>query len=195
MTSPASPERVAVGRIASAHGVRGWLKVQPYSESGTVLLSAKAWWLTAASAVQGAPGQALRVLACRAAGPHLLAQLEGISDRDAAQALRGQMIWVDRAEFPAADPDEYYWIDLIGCRLYGMSGGSSVLLGEVDEVFDNGAHAVLQVVLGDLNDSSFCPSLGRDGRPQHTLIPFVAAHVQRVDLQSRRIDTDWPADF
>jgi 16S rRNA processing protein RimM len=187
---------VAVGRVAAAHGVHGWLKIQPYSEPGEALSSSQTWWLTPAAASTGRQARALRVLACRPGGTHLLAQLQGIGDRDAALALRGRVIWVPRASFPAPDSDEYYWVDLIGCRFYGMSAGEPVLLGQVDEVFDNGAHAVLQVALGDFAspDGDFRTRLDARGRPRRVLVPFVAAHVHHVDVAARRIDSDWPAD-
>jgi 16S rRNA processing protein RimM len=187
---------VAVGHVVAAHGVHGWLKVQPHSRQGSALGSARIWWLATAGAQAGGSPHAVRVLVCRPSGSHLLAQLEGVADRDQAQALRGLAIWVSRASFPAPAEDEYYWVDLIGCFLYGEADGSPVLLGQVDEIFDNGAHAVLQVVLGTLTDSGdFQVRLDPRGRPRHGLVPFVAAHVQRVDLQARRIDSDWPAEF
>ncbi|CAM5190295.1 Ribosome maturation factor RimM OS=Castellaniella defragrans OX=75697 GN=rimM PE=3 SV=1 [Castellaniella defragrans] len=194
--SDSPDDLVAVGQVAAAHGVRGWLKIRPYSAPGEVLLSTRTWWLTPPAAAQGRQGRAFQVTSCREGGSHLLAQLEGVFDRDAALALRGHMIWVPRASFPAPEPDEYYWVDLIGCRFYSTSGAEPVLLGEVDEVLDNGAHAVLQVALGDLTDSGdFRVRQGPRGRPSHVLVPFVAAHVSHVDLAARRIDGDWPADF
>jgi 16S rRNA processing protein RimM len=193
--SAASPsDLVAVGRVAGAHGVRGWLKIQPYSRHGDALASAKTWWLmpTAADAMP----RAVQVVACKTGGAHLLAQIDGVADRDGAQALRGQTIGVPRASFPAPAEGEYYWVDLIGCLFYGSEDGCPVLLGQVDEVFDNGAHAVLQVARGDLTDSgAFEARSDSRGRPRHVLVPFVAAHIQHVDLRARRIDSDWPAEF
>jgi 16S rRNA processing protein RimM len=69
-------------------------------------------------------------------------------------------------------------------------------LGRVEQVLDNGAHAVLQVALGEPDaDGVFQPLSDARGRPRHVLVPFVAAHVQHVDIRARRIDSDWPADF
>lgn len=195
--SLASPDDlVAVGQVAAAHGVRGWLKIQPYSRQGGALMSAGTWWLASAGTQAGGSPREVHVLACRQGGSHLLAQVRGVTDRDQAEALRGLAIWVPRASFPAPAADEYYWVDLIGCFLYGAADGSTVLLGQVDEIFDNGAHAVLQVALGELTDAGdFRARLDPQGRPRHGLVPFVAAHIQRVDLQARRIDSDWPPEF
>jgi 16S rRNA processing protein RimM len=75
-------------------------------------------------------------------------------------------------------------------------------MGIVQEVLDNGAHAILRVerfvVSTDLPpDSDANPVLMLDakGRPQEVLVPFVAAHVQDVDILKRRIETDWPLDL
>ena len=77
-----------------------------------------------------------------------------------------------------------------------MGDSGPCLLGRVDQVLDNGAHAVLQVALGAADaDGVFQPVNDAKGRPRQVLVPFVAAHVQHVDLQARRIDSDWPLDF
>src|SRR5690606_40659986 len=100
--------------------------------------------------------------------------------------------WVSRAAFPVADEDEYYWVDLIGCLLYGVADENPVLLGRVNAVTENGAHGVLHVTRLVSEDD---PMLDAKGREEETLVPFVAAYVQSVDLAARRIDTTWPADF
>lgn len=192
---------VEVGRVAAAHGVRGWLKIQPYSPQADALLGAPVWWLKAPDPAVGSGvlprPRGLRIRACRRqAGQFLAAQADGIADRDTAESLRGCTVWVPRAAFPSAGDDEYYWIDLIGCDFHGMGDDGPRLLGRVDQVLDNGAHAVLQVALGAPDaEGVFQPLSDARGRPRHVLVPFVAAHVQHVDLQARRIDSDWPADF
>ncbi len=192
---------VEVGRVVNAHGVRGWLKIQPHSPQADALSGAPVWWFKAPDPALGSGASArprgLKIRACRRQGGQFLAaQADGVADRDAAEALRGYTIWVSRASFPKAGDDEYYWIDLIGCDFHGMGDDGPRLLGRVDQVLDNGAHAVLQVALGAPDaDGVFQPLSDARGRPRLVLVPFVAAHVQRVDIQARRIDSDWPADF
>lgn len=192
---------VEVGRVSMAHGVRGGLKVQPYSPQAEALLNAPVWWLKAPDSILE-PGalsrlRRMQVRTCRLAGQWLLAQLPGVDDRDTAESLRGYTVWVPRAAFPVAAADEYYWVDLIGCDFYGRSeSGDSVLLGQVDQVLDNGAHAVLQIMRGAPDQNgAFQAQQDAKGRPVQMLVPFVAAHVHRVDVPGRRIDSDWPADF
>jgi 16S rRNA processing protein RimM len=137
------------------------------------------------------------VLQARPQGTTVVAQLEGIDGRDQAEAMRGHTVLIPRSEFPATADDEYYWVDLIGCGFYSDAEGEPVRVGVVEEVMDNGAHAILRVVLQDVSDSAEhpVPRLDAKGRPAEVLVPFVSAHIQSVDLAARRIDSNWPTDF
>jgi len=183
---------VELGHVTAAHGVRGQIKIQPHAAGSDTLRASKIWWLQAAAtpAASGrasAPPQPMRVLSCQRHNDTLIAQLEGISDRDQAHALKGATLHLPRALFPKTTQDEYYWVDLIGCALYGKTAdGKDVSLGRVAQVSDNGAHALLHVTQ-DAADST--------RRTPQRLIPFVAAHILHVDVSARRIDSNWPTDF
>lgn len=200
-TSNAAPaDLIELGRISAAYGVKGWVKVQPYSANADVLRSASQWWLTrpvpelARGVVASAP-IAYRVVQVRAQGATVVAQLVGIADRDQAEALRGFSVQAPRGAFPAPEADEYYWVDLIGCSLYSTADGAATLIGVVDEVLDNGAHAVLKVLRQKAGADGLEVVLNAKGKPADLLVPFVRAHIHAVDLAARRIDSDWPADL
>jgi len=189
-----APERlIELGRIVAAHGVKGWVKVEPYAGQRTILLGVKTWWLGYGQGTSHSLIHPVTVQAAKHQGNTLIAQLQGIADRAQAEALRGRTVAVPRSTFPAPEVDEYYWVDLIDCLVYGRTAdaGEPVLLGRVNRVSDNGAHALLGVTRLK-ND---VPVLDAKGRAVELLVPFVAAHVCSVDLVARRIDTDWPADF
>lgn len=195
---------VELGRVMSAHGVRGWIKVQPHSTQAQTLLTSKVWWLQApvAPANTGALScpapEPRRVLRCRPHGATLIAELEGLDDRDLAQALKGWSIQMSRSSFAKPEEDEYYWVDLIGCWLYGEDDtGQAALIGQVSDMFDNGAHAVMQVVCHQTasGDGEPAPLLDAKGRQQETLVPFVGAHVLQVDLANKKIVSNWPVDL
>lgn len=189
---------VELGRIVSAYGVRGWVKAQPHSSQSTVLRAAPVWWLCPPSGPLPAPADSSpsgtlpasvlsrctphAVKQCRPQGLTVVAELDGVPDRDVADSKRGYTVYVSREYFPQAKSDEYYWVDLIGCQVFS----EDKLMGQVQEVLDNGAHAILRV-------STLV--LDAKGRPQEVLVPFVAAHVQHVDIKTRRIETDWPFDL
>lgn len=191
---------VELGRITGAHGVHGWIKVQPYSVDAQCLLAARIWWLRAPDSALNPDvlplAFAIEVRASRMQGKFLVAQLGTIDERDGAQALRGHTVWAPRSSFPVPEFGEYYWVDLLGCDFYGERDGVPAFLGRVDEVLDNGAHAVLRIHCGTLDEQDrFIPSLNTRGKPQDILVPFVDAHVHSVDLIARRMDSNWPAEF
>jgi 16S rRNA processing protein RimM len=207
MTSPIHAQAevpvdlVELGRIVSAYGVRGWIKIQPHSAQSEVLLSATQWWLKAPSSPLGAPGalaraSLARVVASRPQGSSIVAQLEPILDRDQAMALKGYTVSVPRSSFPSVADDEYYWIDLEGCLLFGEHDGAPALIGTVIEVLDNGAHGVLRIARGVQGDKGeITPLQDARGRALEVLVPFVQAHVHTVDLANKRLDSNWPVEF
>lgn len=190
---------VELGRIVSAYGVRGMIKIQPHSAQESILLNVKEWWLARLSraGVQQEPHRLVRVLRARDHAGSIVALLEGCDDRDQAEALKGTSIFVSRDRFPSAPDDEFYWVDLIGCSVYSTADSSEpVLLGLVQEVSDNGAHAVLHIGRQGVDGQGNLVFLKDDkGRVKEVLVPFVQAHVPFVDIKQKRIETDWPADL
>jgi 16S rRNA processing protein RimM len=179
-------DAIEVARVTDAWGIKGWIRVQPYSKDPQALFSSRRWFLRPAETPDGRPpreGSAplpslLLIADVREHGDEVIASARDIGDRGAAEVLRGARIFVPRSSFPTAGSDEFYWVDLIGAQVFNRAG---VLLGEVSGLIDNGAHSVLQLRCG--------PSA-----PER-LIPFVAAYVDRVDVQARRIDVDWGLDY
>src|SRR3546814_16759838 len=84
-------------------------------------------------------------LDCRPQGSAIVASLDMVADRSGAELLKGHTVWASRAAFPPCDPDEYYWVDLIGCQLWGERDHAPAIIGKVVDVVDNGAHALLPV--------------------------------------------------
>lgn len=194
---PAFPvDAVEVGFVVGAWGVKGWVRVRPYSSDPQALFSSRRWFLAeAASAGAGVVprgGRAegadlpnvLRVTDARAHGGDVVAAVREVSDRDAAQTLKGARVFVSRASFPTPQDDEFYWVDLIGLTVVNRQG---VVLGTVDGLLETGANAVMRVREAQPVEAA--------SSPRERLLPFVAAHVDRVDLAGRQILVDWDADF
>ena len=195
---------VELGRVVSAYGVRGWVKIQPYAADGDALLTAKRWWLkTPVSPAHGggagvsASTTPFTVQQAKWHSGTVVALFKGFDDRNQSEPLKAHTVWVSRADFPAADEEEFYWVDLLDCLLYGEEeGGQSALLGRVAQVLDNGAHAVLEVEQGSLDDAQhFTPVLSAKGKRQTILVPFVKECVHTVDLAAKRLDSNWPVGF
>lgn len=191
---------VELGRIVSAYGVKGWVKIQPYSAHAEVLLNTKFWWLKTPMPSAGVgvlpSARLVKVIQARPQGAALVACLDNASDRDQADALKGHTVWVSRGSFPPPEHDEYYWVDLIGCQLFGTRQTERALIGVVQEVIDNGAHAILRVARADPDEHGGC-TLRSDakGRFVDVLVPFVSAHVHTVDLANKRLESYWPVDI
>lgn len=181
-TAELPADAVEVGRILDAWGIKGWLKVQPYSADPEALFSSKRWYLLPSekgSKFLSGP-VLLHIREAKAHSDSVVAWAQGIEDRNTAEALRGARIFVPRASFPTPDKDEYYWIDLIGLDVVNREG---VSLGSVREFLATGAQTVM--VLGH----------EQDGKPAERMIPFVAVYVDDVDLAARRILVDWQPDY
>ncbi len=179
-------DAIEVARIADAWGIKGWFKVHAHSTDPQAIFATRRWFLKppeTAIAGKGVPGL-LKILSLREHGDGLVASAEGVSDRNAAEALRGARVFVSRTYFPKADPDEFYWVDLVGLTVVNRQGET---LGEVIGLLDTGPHAVLRIQPAGLT-APIKPE-------QERLIPFVSAFVDDVSLSERRITVDWGLDF
>jgi 16S rRNA processing protein RimM len=186
-------DAVEVGKIVDAWGVKGWIKVQPFAADPQALFSSRRWFLKPPEHGGGArpPGAKdaqpglLRIIQAKKHGDVVVAQAHDVADRSAAEALRGTRIFIGRSSFPTAGDDEYYWIDLIGLAVLNRQGER---LGTVAGLIDTGPHSVLRV-------APDAPPAGRSTEEAERLIPFVAAYVDDVSLDDKRITVDWGLDF
>ena len=167
-----------LGRVAAAYGVRGWIKVKPFTESPAALLDYATWWLTAKGSRTSHP-----VVEARLHGASVVAKVEGVETREQAMALAGAEVSVPRAALPDAGDGEVYLSDLVDCEVVDRYGRH---LGRVADVQDNPAHPILRVAGGDGGAGV--------GRGADRLIPFVPAYVLGVDLEANRIEVDWDVD-
>lgn len=175
-------DAIEVGRIADAWGVKGWFKVLPHSADPQALFSSTRWYLQPSE--KGAKTFSgtvlLRVRETKDHSDAMVARADGVEDRGGAEALKGARIFIPRSSFPTAQTDEYYWVDLIGLAVVNREGAA---LGEVKELMSTGPQSVLVV------------GYEEGGKALERMIPFVAAYVDQVDLQARRITVDWQADY
>jgi 16S rRNA processing protein RimM len=159
-----------MGRITGAFGIRGWIKIQPFTGEPGNLLAYPQWWVGNAAGWQ----EHCIELAKEQSGS-VVAKLAGCEERDAAALFRGREVAVPREALPAPAENEFYWADLIGLDVVNMDGED---LGVVSQVVETGANDVL-VVEGD----------------RERLIPFTEQVVKRVDAAGRVIRVDWGSDY
>ena len=129
--------RIALAAVAGAQGVKGELRLKLFSDSIENLSRHDMLYVG---------GVERRLLAVRDSGKTAVARFEGISDRSAAEALRGSLVEVDRATLPALEEGEYYHADLIGLEAIDRDGNR---IGTVAAVENYGAGDLLEVELPD----------------------------------------------
>ncbi len=171
MSDTASRKPVVVGSIGAAHGVHGWVKVNPFTESRDTLLE-HAEWLIA----RGGKWHPRRLLDGRGHGRQLVVRLDGVQTREQARALTGCEVALWRDQLPALEDGDYYWSDLVGLAVWTARGEH---LGTVERVMETGANDVL-VVNGE----------------RERLVPYLSGTVVRaVDLDAGRMEVDWDPEF
>jgi 16S rRNA processing protein RimM len=161
---------VVMGRVAGPFGIKGWIKVQCYTESIDNLLDYPVWWLG-----HSAGWNEGKVEEGTVHGRSLIAKLEGCDDREAAARLKGLDVAIPRGVLPASGQGEYYWSELIGLEVANRDG---MALGRVAGLLETGANQVL-VVQGE----------------RERLIPFVEPVIVLVDVAGGRLTVDWGTDF
>lgn len=188
---PAWPnDAVEVGRIVDAWGVKGWVRIQPFSADPQALFSSRRWFLKPPEGngprrpvSAGAIPSFLKVSQVKHHGEGVVMLAQNVDSRDAAEALRGARIFISRSSFPSAQPDEFYWVDLIGLTVVNLQGET---LGTVAGLIDTGPHSVLRIAP---------PSADPKDEAVQRLVPFVGAYVTDVSLSNRRITVDWGLDY
>lgn len=155
-----------MGRVRAPHGLKGWIKIQPFTQQIEGLLDYPEWWL-------GGEGQwqQHRVAESAVHGSTVVARLDGFLDRDAAAGLRGRDVAVPRAVMPEIREGEFYWSDLLGMEVRNRDAAK---LGLVAKILETGANTVL-VVQGE----------------KELLVPFIKDVVVNVDLKTRQLVVDW----
>lgn len=168
MTEGGEQDRVpaiCVAAIAGAHGVRGAVRIKTFTENPAAI----------GDMVDLADGQGrpVRLTIAESRADRVIARIDGVGDREAAQALKGTRLYIPRAALPEAAEDEYYHADLIGLA---VEGGDGAALGAVKAMHDFGAGDIVEI---ECDGTVF-------------LMPFNRQTVPRVDLVARRMVVDPP---
>lgn len=155
--------RICLGQIGAAHGVRGEVRLWSFTAEPEAIV--------AYGPLETEDGRAVQIKSLRAAKDHFVAQLKGVSDRDAAERLTNVKLYVARDRLPAtSEPDEFYHADLVGLAVVDRAGAPR---GTVVAVHNFGAGDLIEVK----------PTDGRTTQ----LLPFDEATVPEIDLAARRL--------
>lgn len=160
-----STQRVCVGAVAGVHGVRGAVRIKTFTEQPKALAEY--------SGLTDDRGRAVHLNIKEVRNDLIIAAIDGVDDRDAAQALKGTKLFVPRAALPEAGTDEYYHADLVGLAVEMMDGAP---FGRVQAVHDFGAGDVLEIV-------------GENGT---VMVPFTREAVPQIDISAGCVVVDPP---
>lgn len=170
--SVADPGRVCVGVISGARGLRGDVRVKSFT--------ARPEDVAAYGPVSDeSGGRTFALTVTGRAGAHVIARIEGVADRTAAETLKGIRLYVARDALPAPDEDEYYLADLVGLAVERAGGedGDAEPFGRVRAVHDFGGGDVVDIERPDGSS---------------VMVPFTKACVPVVDIAGGRIVVDPP---
>ncbi|MDD5631537.1 MAG: ribosome maturation factor RimM [Methylococcales bacterium] len=164
-------EEINVGKISGVFGVKGWIKVFSFTDRKENILGYSPWLLK-----KGADSKIVAVIDGKLQGKAIVAQLDGINDRDKAASLMGWDIFITPDQLPKTEKDEYYWSDLIGLAVETNLGAQ---LGVVESLLETGANDVV-IVKGE----------------RERVIPFLQGQtIISIDLAAGKMVVDWDPDF
>ncbi len=166
-----SQRQVALARITSPFGVRGWVKAMAFTESAADVLEYRDWELVWPDGRR----RNLRLLEGRLHGKGLALHFESINDRDVALTLAQAEMQVERGTLPPLARGEYYRDDLLDFEVVNLQGEA---LGRLDHYVDTPANAVM-VVMSD----------------RERWLPLTPHCLMQVDVEGRRLVVDWDRDF
>jgi 16S rRNA processing protein RimM len=164
-----SAGRVLMGVVAAPHGVRGLVRIKSFTEDPMAMAGY--------GPLSDETGKRqFKVEALSPSRGAVLARIDGVADRNAAEALRGLKLYVDRSALPAAGEQEWYEADLLGLAAVGRDGRD---WGKVLAFHDYGAGQSIEV------------SGGAGGKP--VLLPFTTEAVPEIDVVGGKVIVDPPA--
>ena len=161
-----------MGRVVGSFGVKGWIKLKPFSGAPDALAVHDRWIVRSGEAWCEMELEDFEV---HSKGP--VAKLAGCDAREGADALKGADVAIPREALAQAEEGSLYQVDLIGLQVVEEDGSP---LGRVEGFFEAGDASVMVVA-------------AEGGRER--LIPFVDAFVKSVDREARRVTVEWKPEY
>ncbi|MFC6276800.1 ribosome maturation factor RimM [Psittacicella hinzii] len=167
---------LTVGKLGSTYGYKGWIRVNSYTEQATNIFNYPNWLVNLNGNMTPVTVEDWKVHA-----NHLVCKLDCLHTLEEAKAFNNLYVYVKNEDLPELE-GEYYWKDLIGCKVVNQE---EYELGTVKQILETGANDVLELT-APLNDQ-----YGRKDR----LVPFVDQYLVKVDIQNKLIVVDWDPEF
>jgi 16S rRNA processing protein RimM len=178
MSQSNSNESILVGKIGASYGIKGWFKVNAYTEVPEGIFEYAPWVVNL-----NGKEHTVKVAEWRRHNKGLIAKIQGVDSRDEAEAWLHGEIFVSANQLPELSDDEFYWRDLTGMMVKTDKGYD---LGKVSSLMETGSNDVLVV---DVNHND---AFGKTER----LIPFIQDDVIiDVSKEQNTITVDWDPGF
>lgn len=168
-------ETLIVGKIGAPYGVKGWVKINSYTEEPKNIFGYAPWTLGV--------DQTVEVAQWRTHNKALIAKLAGVNDRDAAEAIKNLDIAIAAEQLPDLADDEFYWRELIGMQVITDKGYD---LGKIKDIFATGANDVL-LVKANTNDAF--------GQKERLLPVLFDQVIVQIDKAEQTMTVDWDPAF
>jgi 16S rRNA processing protein RimM len=163
-----TPEKIiTVGRFGKPFGLKGFLKVQSFTDPAENLFAYPHWYLQ-----NHQQWTILPTLIRQHQGKEMIVKLPDCESPEAARVYTNKLIGIPRSDLPPPQANEYYWVDLEGLEVFDAH---KQFLGLVSRVFGTGANDVLEVKNND----------------RTILIPFIKSAILEVDFSKSMIRVDW----
>lgn len=155
---------IAYGKILKPHGLKGEVKVLPYSGESENFKYFKSIYLSLDS---NGPKE-YSITGKKFQKNLIIVKIKEIDSVEDAESIRGKELFIDKEQLPSTEEDEYYWFELIGLNVYSQDKG---LLGKVDSIIDNAAQPILVI----------------KSNSEEYMVPLIDNFVKKIDLDNSRI--------
>lgn len=168
-------ETMIIGTIGAPYGVKGWVKINSYTDEKAGIFGYAPWII--------GTEQKYQVDQWRTHNKALVAKLTGIDSRDDAESIKNLDISIESSQLPELSEDEFYWRDLVGMQVVTDKGYS---LGKIKEIFATGANDVM-LIKANTNDAF--------GQKERMLPILFDQVIKQIDKTSATITVDWDPAF
>lgn len=162
-----------VGSVGKPHGIKGWVKINSYTEPPSNILLYQPWYLK--NSDKNEPSL-IKVQQYQIQTQRIVVQFENYETPESTRPLTNQPIYIERKQLSPLSPQEYYWADLEGLKVYNCE---NTYLGIIQTLLTTGANDVL-IIEGE----------------KRILIPFLLNNtIKSIDLDQQVMIVDWDPNF
>lgn len=158
---------IPIGVITNTFGIKGAIRIKTYSGEGTCLSPG---FYIFVEKVSGSL-ERLKIRRSKPFKDFFIVELDEVEDANQAESLVKSKVYVKKEDLPQLKEDEYYWIDLLGCNVFGIDGR---FIGELKNIIETGGTDVFEIVDKD----------------KEILVPFTKKFVLNIDLKKKEIIID-----